>query len=84
MNESKMRKILSYYRDGTYDYEQTLEALMEDFKQQAVVNRFEVIDWVGNGGRVLSLWRDYNFTVEASLQDDSRTIKIFLRGVEDE
>lgn len=45
------------------------------------VSRLEVIDWRDNSktqGRILVTYRQ-NMTVETSLQDDDRTLKIFIK-----
>lgn len=57
-------------------------------KEIAVVNRFEVIDHTSsNGGdhRPLIKWLKENikFGVSYSVQDDGRTLKIFLMDEED-
>ena len=53
------------------------EASIEDVK--VLVNRFEVIDHTSTGeGRWPSKWEDFNFGVDFSLQDQGRTLKVFL------
>lgn len=41
------------------------------------VNRLEVI---GDNGRLLTVWVERPFEVTESLQDEGRTLKIFLKG----
>lgn len=49
------------------------------------VNRFEVIDHTeGGDGREMVKWKGADFKVETSVQDDGRTLKIFLREPEAE
>ena len=43
------------------------------------VNRFEVIDHTGDGhGRILSKWESFDFLVQWDVQDNGRTLKVFL------
>lgn len=43
------------------------------------VNRIEVIDHTRTGeGRALVKWENFKFDVEFDIQDDGKTIKIFL------
>lgn len=70
--------------DDIVEVVDSLYAFSEELSPLATVNRFEVIDWLEAGGRVLSIWEDFNFCVDASLQDDGRTLKIFLKEEEDE
>lgn len=71
------------------DYVNSLVALVDghiqSLKEQVYeVSRFEVIDHrddSANPGRVLVVWEKENFKVEPSLQDDGRTLKIFLQDV---
>lgn len=47
--------------------------------QLGTVNRIEVIDHTfDGGGRAYGKWVDYPFEVSFDVQDDERTIKIFL------
>jgi hypothetical protein len=43
------------------------------------VTRVEVIDWVTGGGRAYTWWEDVLAEVEAVLQDNNRTLKIFIK-----
>lgn len=46
------------------------------------VNRLEVIDHSRGGhGVITTKWRDDNFSVTLELQDDSRTLKIFVSEI---
>jgi hypothetical protein len=46
------------------------------------VNRFEVINHLSDGtGREVVVWKGEPFAVKPSLQDDGRTLKIFLTDV---
>lgn len=52
-----------------------------DRDKPIVVNRFEVINHLLTGpenGRELVIWKDEPFEVTCSLQDDGRTLKVFL------
>lgn len=47
------------------------------------VNRFEVIDHTPAGkGRVFTKWEKENFKVELKMQDNGKTLKVFLKEVE--
>lgn len=51
------------------------------------INRLEVIDHTSTAktfGRAFVKWDDRNFLVTLSLQDDGRTLKIFLRNKDKE
>lgn len=51
--------------------------------QTHTVNRFEVINHMSDGsGRQVTVWHGEPFKVEPSLQDDGRTLKIFLTDIE--
>lgn len=53
-------------------------------KEIKTVNRFEVINHLSDGsGRETVVWKDSDFTVETSMQDDNRTMKVFLLDIED-
>lgn len=44
-----------------------------------IVNRFEVINHLSDGsGREVRIWEGEPFKVELDLQDDGRTLKVFL------
>lgn len=50
-------------------------------EELATVNRIEVVDWTestAGGGRAYTKWIEDNFQVSYQLQDDGRTLKIFL------
>lgn len=47
------------------------------------VNRIEVIDWSGKSpGRVFTKWEDQNVQVSFDIQDDGKTLKIFLEDAD--
>lgn len=48
-------------------------------EEVVVVNRLEVIDYTGDG-RAYVKWVPFDFDVELQLQDDGRTLKIFVKG----
>lgn len=49
------------------------------------VNRFELIDHTDSGsGREFVKWLENNFEVRTELQDDGRTMKVFLRDIDSE
>lgn len=62
-----------------------LSDLITKHEVEAEVNRFEVIDHMGEG-RVFTKWEDSNFKVKLSKQDGGRTLKVFLselqKGIE--
>jgi len=48
------------------------------------VNRLEIIDHTSTGqGREYVKWDDKNFKIEFSYQDNGRTLKIFLKELEE-
>ena len=68
-----------YYDPSEYTmvHKRWLEALTGDFSRLVSrVTRVEVID---ENGRVYTRW---NCGVEASLQDDGRTLKLFVKAME--
>jgi hypothetical protein len=52
-------------------------------KELTRVNRLEIIDWTGQGKRYIK-WVDKPFKVSYDLQDDGRTLKLFLEEIADE
>ena len=54
---------------------------MSDFSEEAefIVNRVEVIDWTSSAeGRAFTKWIKSDMNVGFDIQDDGRTLKIFL------
>lgn len=55
------------------------KVVVSQLQAARMVNRFEVIDHTESGtGRQFVKWLSYDFKVEFSLQDDGRTLKVFL------
>lgn len=69
------------YDDDMVD--QALEDIMEILERAEIefsVNRFEVIDHTSEGdGRSYVKWVDDDFDVTLDLQDNARTLKVFLK-----
>lgn len=60
--------------------------MSKDFSETAeyTVNRVEVIDWTKSSelGQAFSKWLDTDMNVGFDVQDDGRTLKIFLTDKE--
>lgn len=55
---------------------------MEELQPLGEFNRFEVIDHTEMGeGREFVRWEGREFKVEYSIQDEGRTIKVFLNSI---